>query len=45
VGLMVSPEVTVVQIHPGPIFLPMIFLIPGLIIGFLIKSFLSYKYQ
>jgi hypothetical protein len=45
VGLMVSPVVTVFQIHPGPIFLPMIFLIPGLIIGFLIKSFLSYKYQ
>jgi hypothetical protein len=40
VGLMVSPKVTILQIHPGPVFLPMLFLIPGLLIGFLIKFLL-----
>jgi hypothetical protein len=41
VGLMVSPKVTILQIHPGPVFLPMLFLIPGLLIGFLIKFLMS----
>ena len=45
VGLMVSPKVTILQIHPGPIFLPMLFLIPGLLIGFLIKFLLSLKFS
>ncbi|MCM3114172.1 hypothetical protein M3610_02555 [Neobacillus sp. MER 74] len=45
VGLMVSPKVTIFQIHPGPVFLPMLFLIPGLLIGFLIKFLLSLKFQ
>lgn len=39
VGLMVSPKVTIFEIHPGPVFLPMLFLIPGLILGFLIRYF------
>ncbi|WHY87862.1 hypothetical protein QNH39_08530 [Neobacillus novalis] len=43
VGLMLSPKVTIFQIHPGPVFLPMLFLIPGLLIGFLIKYTLSRK--
>ncbi|MFP5111043.1 hypothetical protein ACSU64_01465 [Bacillaceae bacterium C204] len=43
VGLMVSPKVTILQIHPGPVFLPMLFLIPGLFVGFLIKYLLSLK--
>lgn len=43
VGLMVSPKVTILQIHPGPVFLPMLFLIPGLLVGFLIKYLLSLK--
>ncbi|MEH7076136.1 hypothetical protein [Neobacillus drentensis] len=41
VGLMVSPKVTILQLHPGPVFLPMLFLIPGLLIGFFIKFLLS----
>ncbi len=43
VGLMISPKVTVFQIHPGPIFLPMLFLIPGLLVGGLLKTFLMLK--
>lgn len=43
VGLMISPKVTYFQIHPGPVFLPMLFLIPGLIIGGLIRSLLILK--
>lgn len=37
VGLMVSPKVMILTLHPGPVFLPMLFLIPGLLIGYLIK--------
>jgi hypothetical protein len=37
VGLMVSPKVNIFKIHPGPVFLPMLFLIPGLLIGFFLK--------
>lgn len=37
IGLMYSPIVTVKSIFIGPIFLPMIFLIPGLFIGFIIR--------
>jgi len=42
-GLMVSPKVTLFQIHPGPVFLPMMFLIPGLVIGGIIKLILMVK--
>jgi len=43
VGLMISPRVTIFRIHPGPVFLPMLFLIPGLLIGFFIKFLLTKK--
>jgi hypothetical protein len=42
VGLMVSPKVSIFQIHPGPVFLPMLFLIPGLLVGFLFKYLLAF---
>ncbi len=38
VGLMVSPKVTVFHVHPGPVFLPMLFLVPGLLIGFILRQ-------
>jgi hypothetical protein len=37
VGLMISPKVTIFNVHPGPVFLPMSFVIPGLLIGFFIR--------
>ncbi len=43
VGLMLSPKINLFQIHPGPVFLPMIFLIPRLLIGFILKLFLLGK--
>ncbi|SMQ69405.1 hypothetical protein SAMN05444673_1755 [Bacillus sp. OV166] len=43
VGLMLSPKVTILKVHPGPIFLPMLFLIPGLLIGFVLKFLMSIK--
>jgi hypothetical protein len=36
VGLMISPKVTIFNVHPGPVFLPMLFVIPGLLIGFIL---------
>ena len=41
VGLMVSPKVTLYKVHPGPVFLPMMFVIPGLLMGFLLKWILQ----
>jgi hypothetical protein len=43
VGLMLSPKISFLHVHPGPVFLPMIFLIPGLLIGFLIKFLFSFR--
>ncbi|MEY2191459.1 hypothetical protein AB7942_01825 [Neobacillus sp. BF23-41] len=43
VGLMLSPKVTILQVHPGPIFVPMLFLIPGLLIGFVLKFLMAIK--
>ncbi|PLS02815.1 hypothetical protein [Neobacillus cucumis] len=43
VGLMVSPKVTIFQLHPGPVFLPMMFLIPGLFVGGIIQQILKLK--
>ncbi len=43
VGLMLSPKITIFTIHPGPVFLPMLFLIPGLLIGLSIKFLLTVK--
>ncbi|WP_246188326.1 hypothetical protein [Metabacillus lacus] len=37
VGLMYSPKLKLFGIYPGPVFLPMLFLIPGLFTGFLIR--------
>jgi len=45
VGLIFSPKVTILHIHPGPIFLPILFLIPGLGIGFILKFILSSRLQ
>ncbi|MFZ7944261.1 hypothetical protein [Neobacillus sp. 19] len=43
VGLMLSPKITFFQLHPGPVFLPMLSLIPGLLIGFSLKYLLIKK--
>jgi hypothetical protein len=45
VGLMVSPKMNLFGVHPGPVFLPMLFLLPGLCIGFLLKFLLSLRYK
>ncbi len=41
VGLMLSPKLTIFGMNIGPVFMPMLFVIPGLLIGFLIKAILS----
>ncbi|MGG3890959.1 hypothetical protein [Metabacillus fastidiosus] len=38
VGVMFSTTVNIFKIFPGPIFLPMIALIPGISIGFLVRA-------
>jgi hypothetical protein len=43
VGLMISPKVTIFNVHPGPVFLPMSFVIPGVLIGLFIKWMLQYR--
>ncbi|PKR86849.1 hypothetical protein [Heyndrickxia camelliae] len=43
IGLMYSPLIKIHNIFIGPIFLPMIFLIPGLIIGHVIGLILKKK--
>ena len=40
VGLMYSPKVSLFGVFPGPVFLPMIFVIPGVTTGFLIRKLL-----
>ncbi|CAH2715491.1 hypothetical protein BACCIP111895_02675 [Neobacillus rhizosphaerae] len=42
VGLILSRKVIIFDLYFGPVFLPMLFLIPGLLIGLLIKFSLSY---
>ncbi|MRH44090.1 hypothetical protein GH741_15725 [Aquibacillus halophilus] len=37
VGLIFSSKLTIMGVIIGPVFLPMLFLIPGLVIGFVIK--------
>ncbi len=37
VGLMYSPEIVINGVFIGPIFLPMLFVIPGILIGLVIK--------
>jgi hypothetical protein len=43
VGIMYSPKMSIFNLDLGPVFLPMLFVIPGLISGFLIKYLLLYK--
>lgn len=43
VGIMYSSKITILKWKLGPVFLPMLFLIPGLLIGFLIKYLLLSK--
>lgn len=44
VGLMVSPKIKIMGVFPGPVFLPMLFVIPGVISGFLIRKVLMKFY-
>jgi hypothetical protein len=37
VGLMLSPKIKLFNVSVGPVFLPMLFLVPGLLIGFFIR--------
>lgn len=41
IGLMLSPKLTIFGINLGPVFLPMLFVIPGLLTGFLIRAVLG----
>jgi predicted transporter len=43
VGIMYSTKMTIFKMNLGPIFLPILFLLPGLICGFLMKYLLLYK--
>ena len=45
VGLMYSQTMTVFGVLWGPVFLPILFVIPALIIGFLIKTLLTHLMQ
>lgn len=40
VGLMLSPKIKLFNVSLGPVFLPMLFLIPGLLIGYIIRVIL-----
>ncbi|UFU00425.1 hypothetical protein KO561_05620 [Radiobacillus kanasensis] len=40
IGIIFSPKVTIYHFFPGPVLLPMSGVIPGLIIGFLLKKWL-----
>ncbi|MFN7250463.1 MAG: hypothetical protein ACK4M9_06665 [Anaerobacillus sp.] len=42
VGLIYSQRLTIFGVLPGPVFLPMLFLIPGLIIGFTIRKIIRH---
>jgi hypothetical protein len=41
VGIMYSTRLTLFGIFFGPVFLPMLFLIPGLLVGFILKWILT----
>jgi hypothetical protein len=45
VGLMYSPKVKLFGIFPGPVFLPMLFVIPGVLSGVLIRKALLKYYD
>jgi hypothetical protein len=38
IGLMLSPKIKFFGVSIGPVFLPMLFLIPGLLIGWIIRA-------
>lgn len=45
VGLMLSPKLKLFGVLLGPVFLPILFLLPGLLVGFLIRTImLRYDY-
>jgi hypothetical protein len=43
IGLMYSPILHIFHLFLGPVFLPMVFLIPGLLVGYIIKWMLFNK--
>jgi hypothetical protein len=45
VGLMLSPKITFFGVSLGPVFLPMLFLIPGLLAGFILRVMLLRFYS
>lgn len=45
VGLMISPKVEFFGVFPGPVFLPMLFVIPGVLAGFLVRKILLKFYN
>lgn len=45
VGLMISPKIKIFGIFPGPVFLPMIFVIPGVLIGLLVRKLILRFYS
>jgi len=40
VGVIYSERITLFGFYPGPVLLPMIFLIPGLVVGFMVRALL-----
>lgn len=45
VGLMIFRKVMIFGINFGPVFIPMFFLIPGLLIGYLLRKILLYSLE
>jgi len=41
VGLMLSPKIKLFTVSLGPVFLPMLFLVPGLLIGYIIRVIIN----
>jgi hypothetical protein len=41
VGLMLSPKIKLFNVSLGPVFLPMLFLVPGLLIGYIIRVMIN----
>lgn len=44
-GLMYSPKLILFDLLLGPVFLPILFLIPGLIVGFILKYLIIYLHK
>jgi len=40
VGLMLSPKIKIFSVSLGPVFLPMLSLLPGLLVGFILRAIL-----